>query len=295
MSPLFNKTVLMSGAQFMTNASAINAYMHSDEEFNVEKAVEQHDHIKQALQSIGVEVKSVLPPTNCQDGIFTANWGLARGKRVLLSNLPTVRKPEMPYAKKVLLEIGIEVFDMPEDVRFSGQGDALPCGNYVFVGTNYRTDKTAHKIISDTLGYHVIPLQTVPKLDENRKPVANSETGWPDSLFYDLDMAIAILKPPTPMQKGLIAWCPEAFMPESYELIKNIDFVEKIEVPLEEAIKASACNLLSTGRAVIMNANAPSLQSAIESHSFKTLALHNEELAKNGGSVRCATLTLFNN
>jgi N-dimethylarginine dimethylaminohydrolase len=294
MQPIFNKNLLMSGAEHMTNDSPINAYMHSGEPFNVELAIEQHSHIKKALEGAGVHVISTPAPENCQDGIFTANWGLSRGKRVLLSNLPTVRKPEEPYARKVLEDLGVEVFAMPENVKFSGQGDSLPCGNYVFVGTGYRTDKAAHKIIADTLGYQVIGVQAVPALDSDGNPVINSETGWPDSLFYDLDLAISIIYPPTPLKKGLIAWCPDAFVPESQSLIQSLDFVDKIEVPYEEATKASACNLVSTGHHVVMNANAPTLKSAIEGYGLKVTELHNEELAKNGGSVRCCSLTLFN-
>jgi N-dimethylarginine dimethylaminohydrolase len=284
----------MSGAKYMTNASAINAYMRSDESFDVDKAITQHQAIKSALEEVGVKVLSVEPPENCQDGIFTANWAVTKGNKAVMSSLPTVRKPEEAYARKILEDLGIEINTLPEGIKFSGQGDALPCGDYLFIGTNYRTDRQAHNFIADKLGYKILNVQAMPKMDENNQPVINSETGWPDSFFYDLDLAIAILYPPADNSKGLIAWCPEALMPESQELVRSLDFVDKIEVSLEEATKASACNLVSTGSHVVMNAKAPNLQAAIESYGLKTTALNNEELAKNGGSVRCTTLTLYN-
>jgi N-dimethylarginine dimethylaminohydrolase len=293
MQPKFNGRLLMSGASYMTNDSPINAYMH-DEPFDTHTAIKQHDAIKQALESIGIEVIPVAPPVGCQDGIFTANWALTRGNKALMSSLPTVRRPEEAYARKVLQDLGMETSVLPEGVKFSGQGDALPCGDYVFAGTGYRTDKAAHTFIEDVLGYKVIGVQAMPEMDSNGRPVINQATGWPDSRFYDLDLAISILRPPLENQKGLIAWCPTAFMPESQELIRSLEFADKIEVSLEEAVGASACNLVSTGAHVVMNANAPNLSSAIEAKGLQVIILHNEELLKNGGSVRCTTLALDN-
>lgn len=293
MTPTINRTVLMSGAQYMSNASPINAYM-ADEPFDVQEAVREHTAIKSALEAAGVTVISTPPPVDCQDGIFTANWALVRGNKALLSSLPTVRQPEQAYARKVLADLGKQVFTVPEGLKFSGQGDALPCGDYLFAGTGYRTDAAVHKIIEDVLGFKVISVQAIPELDAAGTPVINSATGWPDSRFYDLDLAISILRFPTSDQKGLIAWCPEAFVPATQAVIRQLDFVDKIEVPLGEAVNAAACNLVSTGSHVVMNAGAPTLKAAIEARGLTTTTLHNEELAKNGGSVRCCSLTLDN-
>jgi N-dimethylarginine dimethylaminohydrolase len=289
-----NRTVLMSGAEYMSNASPINAWMNAHEPFNVERAVSQHQAIKAALEASGVKVISCPAPADCQDGVFTANWGLGRDNKILLSSLPTVRRPEQAVARQILEALGKDVYSLPEGIKFSGQGDALPCGKYVFMGTGYRTDLEAHTAVAETLGYEVIGVQTIPVLDSQHEPVINKETGWPDSRFYDLDLAIAILRFPDGEQKGLIAWCPEAFVPDSQAIMRSIDFVEKIEVPYSEAVQASACNLVSTGSHVVMNAAAPVLQTAIEAHGLSVTALVNDELAKNGGSVRCTTLTLDN-
>lgn len=293
MQPIFNRTVLMSGAQYMNNESPINPYMHGGEPFDVQKAIDQHTAIKNSLEAIGVKVLSVEPPHNCQDGVFTANWALTRGNKAVMSSLPNVRQPEESYALEALKRLGLEVYTLPREIKFSGQGDALPCGEYAFIGTGYRTDLEAHKFVEDKLGYKVISLQAIPELDEFGEALINHETGWPDSNFYDLDLAISILRPPIGEKKGLIAWCPEAFIPESQDKIRNLDFVDKIEVPLREAVGASACNLVSTGNHVVMNANAPVLEASIRFHGLGVTSLHNEELAKNGGSVRCTTLTIF--
>ena len=184
-------------------------------------------------------------------------------------------------------------------LRFSGQGDALPCGDYLFTGLGYRSDDAAQQFAADTLGFTRVALQTVPQMDEYGQAVVNTASGWPDSYFYDIDLALAILRSPDTSviapsyhKKGLIAWCPEAFTPESQEVLRSFDAVDKIEVSLEEAIEAFACNLVSTGETVIMSAHAPKFQAELEAHGFKVVTPPITELLKGGGYIRCTTLTL---
>lgn len=273
----------MSGAEYFSDEFAINAYMDSSIPIKAEQAINEHKSIQTALEQSGVDVIKVAPPPDCQDGVYTANWGLCRGNRVVLSNLPNKRKGEEPYAKKYLDELGFETITCP--YRFSGQGDALPCGKLLFMGTNYRTDEQAHQFIAKQLGFEVVSLQTIPKLDENNQPVINKVTGWPDSFFYDIDLAISVLSP------TLIAWCPEAFVPESQARIRSL-IIDKIEVSFKEATEGFACNLVSTGDSVIMSAQAPELKKNLEGRGFKVVTPAITELAKGGGYIRCTTLTL---
>lgn len=274
----------MSGADYF-DVVDLNAYSHNISDVDRNKAIDEHRAIRTAIESAGVNVIKIDPPADCQDGIFTANWGLCRGDTVILSSLPNARQAEEPYAEQVLRDLGKKIIKAP--YRFSGQGDALPVGNYLLAGTSYRTDPRMHQFVADQLGYEVISLQTIPELDANGQPVTNPVSGWPDSFFYDIDLAISILRP------DLIAWCPEAFTPESQEKIHALP-LEKIEVPIEEAEKGFACNLLSTGETVIMSAHAPRLQASIESHGLKTITPEVSELGKGGGYIRCTTLTLDN-
>ncbi len=283
-----NTRVLMSGADYFDDGLAINSYMDDKIPVNLAKAIEEHAYIKKAFQEAGIEVVLSEIPTNCQDGVYTANWALIRGKKAILSNLPSTRQPEEKYAEEALKKNGFTTVKLPRELRFSGQGDALPCGNKLFMGTRYRTSPEVHEIVASELGYEVISLQTVPQYDEFQRTVTNAVTGWPDSFFYDLDLAIAVLS------TELIAWCPEAFMPESQEKLRNMQGIEKIEVSLEEAMQASACNLVSTGETVIMGSKAPELQKKIQEKGLKVLTVDVEELMKGGGFIRCTSLTLDN-
>lgn len=292
--PLFNTTVLMSGPDYFNDGQAINPFMTQEEPINLHKAKMEHDNIRAALESAGVKVVKTDPPKGCQDGVYTANWALVRDDRAVLAALPAARQAETPYAAEILATQGKTVIRLPEGLKFSGQGDALPCGNLLFCGSGYRSDPEAQHFVAETLGYERIQLKAVPLLDETGTEVINKSSGWPDSFYYDIDLAISILKPPVNGQKGLIAWCPAAFTAESQAILHALDSVDKIEVSEAEAKGAFACNLVSTGEVVVMNDGAPDFAAAIEAHGLNTIHLRNPELGKGGGSIRCTTLTLDN-
>lgn len=293
----FNTHVLMSGADHFSDARAINPYMDSSKPIDVEKAKDELKAIRGALMSIGVTVEQVPAPEGCQDGIYTANWVLTSGKKAVMSRLPSARQAEEPYARKVMQGLGFETIEVPDDLRFSGQGDALPCGRYLFAGSRYRTDVEVHTFLADTLGFNVVSLQAVPKRGffGLGRPVINKDSGWLDSLYYDIDLALSVLRPDTPGQRGLIAWCPSAFTPESQKKIEALP-IDKIIVSKHEAEKAFACNLVSTGLSVVMTPNAPELRANIEAHGLKVVSPDIEitELTKGGGFIRCTTQTLNN-
>lgn len=279
----------MSGADYFSDNYAINAYMDARLPVDKTRAMDEHMSIRNALTSIGIHVVQVPPPLDCQDGVYTANWGLCRGNKALLSALPNKRQAETPYAEKVLTNLGKTISRLPDGLRFSGQGDALPCGNYLFTGSVYRTDTAAYDHIQKILGYEVIGLQTIPKRRwwGHGTSVTNRITGWPDSYYYDLDLALAILTP------ELIAYCPEAFVPASRQKLESLP-LKKIRVSIKEARRGFACNLVSSGKTVVMSVHAPKLKAAVEAAGLKTITPEVTELGKGGGYIRCTTLTLDN-
>lgn len=281
-----NTKVLVSGAEYFDDGFAINAHMDDKVPVDLHKAISEHTQIVNAYQAAGLEVVRVPAPAGCQDGIYTANWALVVGDKAILSRLPNKRKAEEPYAKKVLQELGLNAIELPHDLRFSGQGDCLPCGKYLFIGSNYRTDREVWPLLARETGLEVIGLTTVPQIDSEGNAVTNPVTGWPDSFFYDLDLALAVITP------TLIAWCPQAFMSESQARIRAITDIDKIEVSLQEAQAGFACNLVSTSDVVIMSDHAPNLQAELESRGFQTLTPSVTELLKGGGFIRCCSLTL---
>ena len=288
---MINRTVLMSDARNFSAEQAINPY-YGDSHTNTDKAQAEHDAIHQAFKDADIEVIQVPSPTTSQDGVYTANWALVRGSKAILARLPDVRKSEEEWARQHLINLGLEVIEVPEGLKFSGQGDALACGDYLFCGNGYRSDIEAQVFAADTLDYTRIQLQTIPQRDEQGNPVVNAISGWSDSFFYDIDLALSIIKAPTETEKGLIAYCPEAFTEESQQILSDFTEVDKIKISLEEAQNAFACNLVSTGKTVIMSAHAPLFSEELRKRGLAVITPEVSELAKGGGYIRCTSLTI---
>jgi N-dimethylarginine dimethylaminohydrolase len=213
-----------------------------------------------------------------------------------MSRLPNTRKSEERFALETIKSLGLQPLQLPPEVaRFSGQGDALPYGDTLFIQSPYRTTQDAHQHVKEMLGFKdVISLQTKPARWFGRLGPAkrNRVTGLPDSPTYDMDLALAVLKPPIGNKKGLIAYCPAVFKRRSCNLLRAYQAADKIEVSRRETLQAYALNLVSTGETVIMNSGAPEFQAALEKHGLKTTVLNLPELKKGGGSIRCSALTL---
>lgn len=291
-----NQTLLMSDARNFSTHQAINPH-YFDSEASATVAQSEHESIRKAFADNGITIIDVPSPKDSQDGVYTANWALVRGDIAILARLPNVRKAEEEHARKILTDLGKTVIDVPGEYRFSGQGDALACGDYLFCGVGYRSDIEAQQFAAETLGYQRIQLRTIPQLNETGEPVINSISGWPDSFFYDIDLALSILKEPTETSKGLIAYCPEAFDQESQKILANIsnstnNTIDAITIPLEEAEYAFAANLVSTGSHVIMSGNAPVFSKKITDAGLTIISPSISELIKGGGYIRCTSLAL---
>ena len=281
---MINEHLLVSGADYFADDYKINPYYGSSD-INLEEAKREHAEIVECFKKAGIEITKVDPPKNCQDGVYTANWAVIKDKKAVMSRLPNVRKAEEPYAASVLESLGYEIIKVPEEYLFSGQGDCLPCGKYLFAGSGYRSDKPAQKFVADTLGLELIQLHTIPQLGQDGKPYINPVTNHADSFFYDLDLALSIIS------ENCIAYCKEAFDEESQKILENLP-LDKIIVSLEEAQNGFACNLVSTGKSVIMSSHAPELKRELESRGLTCLTPEISELKKGGGYIRCISLAL---
>ncbi len=286
MSTSLNQEVLVSDANHFA-VVGLNSYAHDVGPIDQARVIAEHAGIITSLQDAGIEVTQVESPPESHAGIFTANWALCIGNTAVMSRLPGPRSREEPRAEESLRALGKEIVIPP--FRFSGQGDALRCGDLLFTASGYRTDPRMPEWLAEKFpDLDVISLNTVPELDKDGNPVINKVSGWPDSFFYDIDLALSVLRSGP---EALIGWCPEAFTPESQEKVRALP-IEKIEVSTEEAIGGMACNLVSTGKVVIMSDRAPKYRAAIEAHGLPTVTPEIDELAKSGGCIRCTTLTL---
>jgi N-dimethylarginine dimethylaminohydrolase len=290
MTPL-NQLLIMSDTAHFSNLQQINPYYHQ-ESIDPIRASEEHQEIYRSFIDAGIRVIRANSPIGSQDGVYTANWALVRGKKAVMSRLPDARKSEEAHAKNFLQQLGIETIEVPSGHHFSGQGDALACGDLLLAGQGYRSAPEAQQFAADTLGYRLVQLQTVPKLDEHLMPTINKSTGWPESYFYDIDLALAVIKAPRDGANGLIAYCPEAFDEASIAKIEQLENIDKITIDLDEAMYGFAANLVSTGEKVIMSARAPKLAAKLAQLGLEIITPNITELSKGGGYIRCVSLTI---
>lgn len=281
---MINQKLLVSGAEFFADDFKINPY-YSNSQINREKAILEHQEIINCFKKAGIEVIQVEAPANCQDGVYTANWAITKDNNAVMSRLPQARKAEEPYAEQKLHELGYEIYHAPDNLLFSGQGDSLRCGDYLFAGSGYRSEPESQQFVADTLGLKLVQLHTKPQLNADGSIHINPETNHADSFFYDLDLALSVI------DENTIAYCPDAFDEASKQKIEMTP-VNKIKVSLEEAQEGFACNLVSTGKYVIMSNHAPNFQKELESRGLICLTPDVTELKKGGGYIRCISLWL---
>lgn len=281
---IMNQTCLVSGADYFSVNNPINPYY--DGNFAVDKAaaIKDHQNILACFKEAGIELLQVAPTPLSEDSVYTANWALVHHGKAVMSRLPAQRHFEEDYAEKILEENGFDTVHIPEDWHFSGQGDALIVGDYLISGSEYRSDPRANSFAAEALGLKLIQLHTRPKM-VNGNVAVNPASGWKDSYFYDIDLALSVLR------EDLIAYCPAAFDEASQKKLKELP-IDKIEVNIDEAKHGFACNLVSTGETVIMSNQAPKLYEALTSHQFKILTPEVKELSRGGGFIRCISLDL---
>lgn len=261
-----NTELLVSDATHFRVEYEINPYMHTEVQPDPAAAMAEHESIIVAHLDAGRQVEFVSSAIECPDMVFTANAAVVRGDRAVLGWPPPERKAEMPYFHEWLTKRGFTVIEPP--YPFSGQGDALACGDLLLAGHGHRTDRRMHAVLARELGYEIVPLRTV------------------SPRWYDLDLAVGVLGP------DALAYCPEALDEDSRRRLEGLG-LDLIEVSVAEAARF-ALNLISDGTTVTMTRGVPRLAAALRERGLHVIELETTELAKGGGGVRCTALTLDN-
>jgi len=113
-------------------------------------------------ERVGAQIELVEPVPGLPDLVFTANAGLVKGTKVILSRFRfPVRSPEEPVFAAWFKAHGFEVLELPEGLFFEGAGDALRCGEHLFAGYHFRSEIRSHAAIAEMLGERVLSLQLV--------------------------------------------------------------------------------------------------------------------------------------
>jgi len=262
-----NTELLVSDAAHFRVDYEINPYMDTGVQPDRAAAIAEHEAIVAAHLAAGRRVEYIPSAPECPDMVFTANAAVVRGDRAVLGWPPPERKAELPYFHEWLVKRGFDVIEAP--YPFSGQGDALACGEVLLAGYGQRTDRRMHDVLARVLGYEVVPLRTV------------------SPRWYDLDLAVGVVE-----SGRALAYCPQALDAPSRRRLEGLG-LDLIEVSVEEASRF-ALNLISDGVTVTMTRQAPRLAAALRARGLRVVELDTTELAKGGGGVRCTALTLDN-
>jgi N-dimethylarginine dimethylaminohydrolase len=266
-----NTELLLSEATYYRVEYEINPYMDTRIQPDSAAAVAEHDAIVRAHRSAGRRVRHIPAAWECPDMVYTANAAVVRGGRAVLGELPAERKSEIPYFRDWLESYGLEVLEAP--YSFSGQGDALACGELLLVGYGQRSDRRMCGVLAEYLHYEadeIVPLRTV------------------SAQWYDLDLAVAVISP------ALLAYYPQALDEPSRRRLHELRVdrgIDLIEVSAREAAQL-ALNLISDSSTVTMTSGAPQLAANLRARGLTVVELDTTELRKGGGGVRCTALTL---
>ena len=205
------------------------------------------------------------------DLVFTANAGVIRGKKVVLSRFRHVeRQAEEIYFETWFEKNGFEVLKTPADLPFEGAGDALldRHEDLLWFGYGHRSDVACADILATMLDVTVQSLRLV------------------DPRFYHLDTCFC------PLDGGYVMYFSEAFDAASQAAIEaRVPAHRRIIVETPDALEF-ACNTVNCGSNIFLNRASETLITLLSKHGFTVHQTPLTEFLKAGGAAKCLTLKL---
>ena len=264
--------ILVCPPEFFDVWYEINAWMDIHNTPHKARARSQWWAMYNALLSSGAQVQRIEPHPRYPDMVFTANAGLVRKNSIILSNFKhEQRQGEQFLFKKWFVEHGYNIIELPPDVCFEGEGDALFFKDLLFMGHGFRTDIESHKHIGRVLGVECVSLELVnPK-------------------FYHLDTCLFT-------SDTQVCFYKDALTPESlrYAMGRLINYVSKnnLTVKITSVSKEDAdnfiCNSIEIRKRIVSPVFNCDKVFGIGRHRFCDMS----EFKKSGGAVKCLTLKL---
>src|SRR5438270_10254321 len=226
----------------------INPWMSRARGAEAALAQRQWRDLHATLSKLDCKIDLITPQPKLPDMVFTANAGLAVGRKFIPSNFRhKERAGEAPHFARWMEEYGYEIRWLPDDLYFEGEGDALFGRDALFCGYKFRSDIQSHRAVADVLGCLVISVELV------------------DPRFYHLDTCFC------PLPEGGAFWFPTAFCEYGQRTIRE-HVSDVIGVSSEEATPF-ACNAVVLGRDIGLPEGAPQLVTKLEDRGYRCDAL----------------------
>lgn len=240
-----------------------------DNQVNPGLAKLQWNKLKETYDLLGIEVKLLKPHPHVPDLVFTANAGLVKGKKAVLSNFRyPERQPEEKYNEEWFKENDFEVLKLDPSIKFEGEGDALFFQEKLVCGSGFRSDPQAATDIAKLLNIEAISVKQV------------------DPRFYHIDLCFLPIE-------NFIVYYPGAFDVSSQTKIKSLTN-ERFELTEEEALKFST-NSFVVDHTLIGPSYSERFLDFLKEKGYHTIQLDLSEFTKAGGGAKCLTLNLNGN
>lgn len=205
------------------------------------------------------------------DLVFTANAGVVRGNRVVLSRFRHVeRQAEEMYFEHWFAAHGFEVLKLTSELPFEGAGDALldRQDDLLWFGHGHRSDPACAAPLARMLEVEVQSLRLA------------------DPRFYHLDTCFC------PLEGGEIMYFPDAFDAASQAVIAaRVPAHRRLIVSAEDALDF-ACNSVNCGPNIFLNRASDGLVAALMQRGYIVHQTPLTEFLKAGGAAKCLTLKL---
>lgn len=263
---------LMCPPRYFDVSYRINPWMDPDRPVSTRVALRQWESLVAAFADRGHRVDVLSPEPGLPDMVFAANGATVISGRVLVARFATSqRRPESVshaawhrHNGNATDGYGLVELRTGRAVN-EAEGDFAVLDDLILAGYGFRTTQAAHREMHRFTGDQVVSLRLV------------------DPRFYHLDTALTVLDD----RKGLIAYCPAAFAPESQAGLRT-RFPDALIASMADA-SVLGLNCVSDGSTVFLPAGADGLADQLEERGFDVVAIDLSELLKAGGSVKCCT------
>jgi N-dimethylarginine dimethylaminohydrolase len=245
---------------------AINDWMDINNRVDKALAETQWQELVSVYQGLlGVGLTMLEPVPGIPELVFPGDSIFLLGNQAVASNFRhRERAPEVEPKAEWFAARGLTIHRLPEGMHFEGNAELIRWGSRYLGGFGIRSDAEALEHIGRLLGIEIIPLRL-------RQP------------FFHLDVTVL------PLNDDTLAYVPDAFEPESCDLVKTLA-PNLIPVDMAEA-RELACNSMVVGDTVVMSTpRASRFAGTLDAHGFTTIQLDLTEFFKAGGGVKCLTL-----
>lgn len=246
----------------------INPWMKINNPADASLAHKQWDLLYSTITGAGAKVSLINPEDGLPDMVFTANAGLVKGDKVILSRFRhRERQGEAKYYEKWFSEHGYHCHSIPAGSAFEGAGDAVFYKDRMLLGYGFRTDISSHHHVGRIMEMRCLSLELV------------------DPHFYHLDTCLQYID-----DINLIIYYPDAFSQESRKKIEDLP-LNIVRLSKEDAF-SFVCNSICISRNLLLYECSKTVADNLKEYGLNVISIDTSEFMKSGGSVRCMVLAL---